>query len=363
MWYKFPLVFILVVLIGCENNNLQLVEEDLYYSDSDIFEGFISKDDQLLFVHLNQGEKRLGTLIDTEKGVPVGSNNFTGLQDALWSNQSTHFLSYNSQGYYEYVEIDGSRKPLEPKFWPTTWSADGKHFYSYQGNQIYRVEVPSLEREEIVFGEQYLLNPKKILFEGMKEMKVIEYNISTIIIVNENNQVRAEFNSVIQDSVKLSPNREMMAFLKFNGTGNDLLVYHLGNGKLYNAPNVEGYNLIWSPENDRILMHDSVNLHLIDITTNNIKTYSYDKHEHILDFAWIKGTRKVALYKRKFFLLFAKDLYKVVDLTDGDEIYEKRVKGVNSGSVEWTSDGRGFYYMPNDKEGERIIKATLSGDL
>jgi hypothetical protein len=48
--------------------------------------------------------------------------------------------------------------------------------------------------------------------------------------------------------------------------------------------------------------------------------------------------------------------YRVVDTLTGKVLLEKDIKTVRYGRVEWSKDGKYFYYIPDDGQSARIVR-------
>jgi hypothetical protein len=362
MFLRFVVCSLFVLLLGCQGGGgyHQLNEKTVYKSDIEIYRLSISPDQKVLFVFQEDGIK----FIDSNTGSVIDSHLDPNLSNIIWSPSYQKHLIQSEDGQYYYSEMGKDLIQLEENLRPTSWSSKSDRFFAYKGEELYEVEVPSLIKTEIVMEEPFLYKVKKVLFDGIGGIKIVEYDSSSILVLDKNNNLIHVIDQYIQDSLKLSPDGKKVGFLKRNPENKDeniLLIYNMVNNEVSKLAAVNGFNLIWSPKSDKLLVHDSVNLQLVDLATSDLKIFNYDTDEHILGFAWIEDN-KLAIYKREFYLMFSKDWYKVVDLSNGNEIYSKRVKNVGGGYLHWSQDGKDVYYNPYDDQGERIIKLTFLGE-
>jgi hypothetical protein len=362
MFLRFVVCSLFVLILGCQGggDSLQLNEKMVYKSDMEIYRLSISPDQKVLYVLQEDGIK----FIDSNTGSVIGSHSDPNLSNIIWSHSYEKYIIQSENGQYYYSEMGKDLIQLEENLWPTSWSIKGDRFFAYKGEELYEVKVPSFIKRKITMEESFVYKVKKVLFDRIDGIKIVEYDTSSILVLDKNNNVIHVIDQYIQDSLKLSPDGKKVGFLRRNPENEDeniLLIYNLVNNKVSNLAAVNGFNLIWSPKSDKLLVHDSVNIQLVDLATSDLELFNYDTDEHILGLAWIAGD-KVALYKREFYLMFSKDWYKIVDLINGNEVYAKRVKNVGGGYLHWSQDGKDLYYKPYDDQGERIIKHTFVED-
>jgi dipeptidyl aminopeptidase/acylaminoacyl peptidase len=297
-------------------------------------------------------------VIDADKGDFLGFNLSPELGNALWSPNGREFLSINDQGNYEYVHLGKETKPLEEGLVPTAWSPGGKSFYAYLDNVLYEIEPSSLTKTEIIVDDRFSNLGKRMLKQLNSGIKIVEYDRHNLLILDQGNNLLYYIPEIWKDSSRVSPNEKLIAFLRVNDNNKgEVWVYNIDLMSLDKISTVEG-QLYWSHTSDQLILNEyGENIYLINLRNKETTTLLDFENESFLEVSWIDGGNKLALITRKFFYLSARDIYRVVDTITGRILFEKDIPTVGSGRIEWSKDGKRFYYISND--GQRLVRMEL----
>jgi hypothetical protein len=353
------IMLVFSILIGCQgvsHTKMKLLEKDLFSLESGIFNMTLSPDNKALFVH---GVEEVA-VIDAEKGDLLGFNLTPELGNAIWSPNGREFLSINDQGNYEYIHLGKENKHLEEGLVPTAWSPEGKKFYAYLDNVLYEIEPPSLAKTEIKVDDRFSNRAKRILTQLHSGIKLVEYDRHNLLLLDGNNKLLDYIPNVWEDSAKVSPNEKLIAFSRLTGRGkSEVWAYDLETMSLRIVSSVGG-DLFWKHTSDQLLIKNyGESLHVLNLQSKEAKALPVFKNERFMEVSWIKGGDKIAVVSRKFFYLSAKDIFRVVDTVTGRTLLESDIKTVGYGRVEWSEDGKKFYYTPDDVQTDRVVRVEL----
>jgi hypothetical protein len=367
---KLLIVLLFISLLGCQSFIYHLDENEVYSSDQRIFSYSISPDENKVFIRKEYGFKIIGL-----KGKEILLESETEYEDAIWSPQNDKFLGYRPNESYHYIDLTHKIVALEENLWPTVWTKDGSGFYAYMEDRLYELSAPSLEKKEIVVDEPFSVGAKKVLYETKEKLKIILYEDHTILILNQENKlidiieeidythgIYEETIRLSNDETKLSFYREAAERISADTYKSELWVYDLTLKEEKKLCLVKGYNVLWAPTNERLLVYKSfpASLQLVDLNAKKVTLLEESRSDTVKAASWIEGTDQVALVVLKRFLLFGNEVYIAFDTQKGKIEYEKDLPHIGNTDIYFSNDGMELFYTPIEEEGIlRIIKATL----